>query len=435
MFENQGWYIVPFEIKSNKKFENKMKAHKRVFDFSKCRYLFSYVTDLFNESDNAYVKTYTVNSNYAENLIFPHKRDMSDYDVSLKKITIVTFKNNIGMLIYNVNYNSMTINEIADFTNLFKKMGNQFENNDEQSTMIYGNLWEITQSVLPKDATTPFFYASKADNYECFVTMEVAGRFDDEESFSKTLSLLKNGMRSDVDTSDYKDMAVNVEIKEYPYLYFGASQNAFVALVDFNKANKSKNFLNQRFCASFESNYLCLYLILLNQRLMLLLSVYKSIENKDNIEQLKEIQHNLTQFKLLASFNIVSNTSNYQLIYDKIYSVLRIESLFKDVDEVNQKIMQDAESADIEREKKLNKILIVISVLAVFSALIDASDYFDRLFATGSESATKMHRLWIFSFNGPTAYALAFVAVPFLTLLLIFIIKRIIKKMKSNKNK
>lgn len=201
-----------------------------------------------------------------------------------------------------------------------------------------------------------------------------------EENYSKILSQLKHGMRADVDTTRYDNLA-NIEVSEYSYIRFGASQNAMVCLI--NKAlvpDNSKKFIDKIFSENFTHSYFCLYLLLINQRLTLLNTMYKSMKYKDDIDKLQQIQKDLTHFRMLASFNVVSNTGIYQCLYDKIYEVLKIDRLYTDVDEINQKIVQEDEVEDIQREKRVNVLLTGISLLTVFSALVDFSDFFSELF-------------------------------------------------------
>lgn len=410
-FENMGWYLIPFEIINYTEYTKELSKYDRVDSYQDCRYLFSYVTNLFENGDNAYIKVYqltkSVIEHFKQNTIFPHKaKDKNGnwvpYDCVVSDIRIITFNNNIGILMINIKFQEMTLDEIANFTNAFKKMGNGHANegNTEQKHMDnkyrHGTHWQSIQTILNSKYIKPFFFANQYDNYEAFTMLALAdyivGNNDEETDklYSNTLTLLKNGLQSNVDTSRYQKMA-SVELAEYPYIRFGASQNAMVCLV--NKAlvtPKDRSFIENRFSKSIQKSYLCLYLLLLNQRLTLLLAMYKSIQYRDDADKLQQIQKELNQFKMVASFNVISNTGNYQCLYDAIYEVLRIDVLYKDVDEINQKVMQESDIEDTQREKRANKLLIVISVLSVFSALVDLSDFL-QTWLTGGYSGLRNH--------------------------------------------
>lgn len=378
-FENQGWYMIPFRINDYEKYTNQLSKYERYYGLLECRYIFSYITDLFSDKDDAYIKTYIIsNDDIANELIFPHTYNGENYDVTLNDIKITTFKSGIGLIIFNVKFNNMNLKSIADFTNDFKKMHNDKKQNDFIRKR-YGNLWQIVQRILSDDLTEAFFFSNRNDNYESFVMLGVQDEFK-EENYSKILSQLKHGMRGDVDTTRYDNLA-NIEVSEYSYIRFGASQNAMVCLI--NKAlvpDNSKEFIDKIFSRNFTHSYFCLYLLLINQRLTLLNTMYKSMKYKDDIDKLQQIQKDLTHFRMLASFNVVSNTGIYQCLYDKIYEVLKIDRLYTDVDEINQKIVQEDEAEDIQREKRVNVLLTGISLLTVFSALVDFSDFFSELF-------------------------------------------------------
>ena len=144
-FENQGWYMIPFRINDYEKYTKQLSKYKRYYEFSQCRYIFSYITDLFSDKDDAYIKTYIIsNDDIANELIFPHTYNGENYDVTLKDIKITTFKSGIGLIIFNVKFNNMNLKSIADFTNDFKKMHNDKKQNDFIRKR-YGNLWQISK--------------------------------------------------------------------------------------------------------------------------------------------------------------------------------------------------------------------------------------------------------------------------------------------------
>lgn len=454
-FKNRGWYITPFEITDYDKYTAELKKYSRFFGYRKCRYLFSYISQLYEkdtDGQDAYIKVYDLPDDEMQmiknTIVFPQQINGRDdngdlaflpYDLTLNTVRIMTFKNDIGLLIMDIGFNDMTIEEIADFTNTFKKMGNLTDNKNlgEKEKAIndkhYGTQWKIIQNILASNYVNPFFFASKYDNYESFVMLSIADHLhSDGNEYSRVLSRLKNGLRSNVDTSNFKEME-SVEISEYSYIRFGASQNAFVCLIDKDEGYKtSKKFINEVFSQNIEQSYFPLYMLLLNQRLMLLLSMYKSMNNKDNIKVLRKIQKDLIQFKMVASFNIVSNTSIYQCVYDKVYEVLRIDRLYKDVDEINQRIVQENESDDTKRESVINFALAGLSVLSIFSAVVDFSDFWQQ-FRNGDYNYSGAHITAAYN-TGIAGIALIMSIVTIIILSGVMYLRKL-KRPKSEKHK
>ena len=79
------------------------------------------------------------------------------------------------------------------------------------------------------------------------------------------------------------------------------------------------------------------------------------------------------------SFNVISDDSIVQNIYSKMYTVLDIRNLLEDVIE-NEKQLEFLQKAKhINDDRLSNKYLLGISILSLFSALIDSASFFDRV--------------------------------------------------------
>ena len=69
----------------------------------------------------------------------------------------------------------------------------------------------------------------------------------------------------------------------------------------------------------------------------------------------------------------------YQNVYSRMCGILDIENLIKDLEESEEQlaILQNMSAA--KSEKMASEFLFGISLLSLFSALVDAAGYFDRI--------------------------------------------------------
>jgi hypothetical protein len=94
---------------------------------------------------------------------------------------------------------------------------------------------------------------------------------------------------------------------------------------------------------------------------------------------MEKINQRIVKLKTVFSFRIISDDLIFQNVYAKMYKVLDIDCLLEDIrDNENQReLLMNINSA--KTEKRSSQFLMGISLLSLFSALIDASSYFDRI--------------------------------------------------------
>ncbi len=86
----------------------------------------------------------------------------------------------------------------------------------------------------------------------------------------------------------------------------------------------------------------------------------------------------MVYLKTKYSFRVISDDRNFQSLYNGMYRVFEIDNLLADLEESNDQISDILEEKRQKHEQRFEWILGALSVLAVFSALIDLSDYLDR---------------------------------------------------------
>lgn len=298
-----------------------------------------------------------------------------DEKVSVSEIRISFFGTGIAFAELQVTYNGLTPKEICDFVYNFKKT---YKNEDirkgEKSFL------GIIKESLPNDCI-PFFYnpvndGNNAFKNECigFHTLRFFENEINDNDLKKLLFRLRRGYGTQF---KYEECQGPYDFEYNPSIYdfWSGSQEGLVNIV---RADKGNIFYDKYKYLQFIRDYRFMYLMLLNQRF----SAIKYIEEVaiGDSNTIREVNERIVKLKTAYSFRVVSNDLIYQNLYSKIYHLLDIDNILDDLSENEQQIEMYHTKSLEKTERQTNKLLIAISLLSVFSCLIDASSYFE-LFA------------------------------------------------------
>jgi uncharacterized membrane protein (DUF485 family) len=132
-----------------------------------------------------------------------------------------------------------------------------------------------------------------------------------------------------------------------------------------------------------------MYLLLLNQKYTSLQYIYmvSKVIGRPS-KEIESLNKRIIQLKNVFSFNVISDDQHFQNIYARMFAILEIKNLLADVieNEKQTEFLQSAKHAQADRMS--NKYLLGISVLSLFSALIDAASYLDRFEAVRNISTS-----------------------------------------------
>ena len=311
--------------------------------------------------------------------VYMYEEELSLKNIpQIEQVRMSCFATGVGFLEFWVNYNGMTPEEIADFAYLFKKAakmcGKKIENNKRA-------LYDVANSILPALSNAKLFFTSTVPfKYECscfhFVHLDESPECEKQaQDRLHRLSRSYNTNFSFSAESDYDMVYKSSDID-----HWGGSSEGLVNITYDYKNDESDYYLH-----NLKLNHLCidyyfLYLLLLNQR-------FTAIQYINDIAcafgrsqtEIMLLSKRIVNLKTVFSFNVISDDKIFQNVYSRMYSILEIEHLLADIvdNESQMQIIQNAESA--KTEQLSNKFLFGISILSLFSALIDASSYFDRI--------------------------------------------------------
>ncbi|MBO4839382.1 MAG: hypothetical protein J5493_08460 [Lachnospiraceae bacterium] len=156
---------------------------------------------------------------------------------------------------------------------------------------------------------------------------------------------------------------------------WGVTSEALVALAC--PDNGQEDFVRKRFYNNFNTEYLFMYVLLLHQKFVLYLFLTRiDMKTCDNLESLEKYRRELYAFETNFVFSRVTEVPQYRDLYDKVVEAFALDKMYQDVREplvsLRELRREAVEKERDKREDKVNKALLLLSILSVFSALTDS---------------------------------------------------------------
>jgi hypothetical protein len=166
----------------------------------------------------------------------------------------------------------------------------------------------------------------------------------------------------------------------YDYDHWAGSQEGLVNIYTLTDNETTNNYLEKYKPKQLSLNYRFMYLVLLNQR-------FSAIAFLEKIPQLhactrkerENVNLKIASLKTVFSFSVVSDDQLYQTIYTKMYSILGIDRLLEDIRDNEEQLQLLQNNELLNAEKMTSTFLFGLSVLSLFSVLVDAAGFFDRI--------------------------------------------------------
>lgn len=301
----------------------------------------------------------------------------------INEIRFSCFGTGVGFLEFFVAYGDLPINAISEFAYKFKKATKAKTRTDGKIS-----LYTAAQSLIPEGSDAELFFDCTAQfKYECrcLHMIKAEGEQNDEAYLYEQLNLLKRSYNSNFKNKSHAGSSEYDMIYEpYDYDKWGGSQEALVNIVCETGQQDTDFFVNNYKYEHLYNDYHFLYLLLLNQRFSAVHYIAQIAESeKLSPREFDKLNKRVVQLKTSYSFRVVSNDQFYQNVYSKMYKILDIDFLLDDIqdNESQMAVLQSAHS--VKTEKMTSKFLFGISLLSLFSALIDAAGFFDRMGGQG----------------------------------------------------
>lgn len=361
-----GFYILPFRISDTGLFEKHLDniGFREAHDLFSIHYLLRYTVEQTPDGKKMF-KCFILSEKaegIADYLCF-------DVNLSLQKISIVMFENSIGYLIYKMEYLTDDVEQIIEISSKTKVYENQFK---------YNSLKKSADYILGIESgnINIFFHLSEIANKNShifqYINVEDFNLISDEQRFR-----LRNGYDNSFRYNENDRTHTNFEYKPFPYIYWTAGQSSLVCITEDN-CKENRTFLHKVLPVNIENDYLLMYLLTLHQRYSSFAFMFDISKYKDNDKKIAEINRNITKFQLESSFYMVSDERVYQDLYSMLRKTMDIEILFRDIKEINERFKNIRDDYNNKRERVAGTAITVLSLMTVFSALIDFSSFLDR---------------------------------------------------------
>lgn len=165
-------------------------------------------------------------------------------------------------------------------------------------------------------------------------------------------------------------------------MVWGISPEAAVCLAC--PAMGNEEFVKTTFIRNFHSQYLYMYVLLLHQKFMLY-QLMNCIGTTSEENKLKTYRKQLYEFEMNFSFSRITEVVQYQELYDKMSQVFALQMMYNDIREPMDALAEmektQREEQQKEADEKTNQGLILLPLLAVFSALVDSFDFTESFFS------------------------------------------------------
>jgi hypothetical protein len=159
---------------------------------------------------------------------------------------------------------------------------------------------------------------------------------------------------------------------------WGISPEAAVCLVC--SEMDDREFIEKRFFTNFNQQYLFMYVLLLHQKYVMYMFLTRLAPGiyKD-INMLEDYKNQLYMFEADFVYSCITEVEQYQNLYDRMSRAFSIQKMYEDVHEPIQSLgeirQEETEKKQKLRDDNMNQALFLLSILSIFSALVDSYDF------------------------------------------------------------
>lgn len=340
-------------------------------------YLFRYASDINRKKE--LFASFTL-KDPSELNVYMFQEELHGENVPvIKEVRLSCFSTGVGFMEFWVSYSDMTVDEIANFSYMFKKATSKCKKElPNQQRALY----DVACALLPKESRAILFFSASARfKYECncFHFLHLDQEIPEPSTLQATLYRLSRSYRSNMPAAAESAYDIMYEAGSGDY-WSGCSEGLANIVYDDQHDEKNDYYLHSLKLQRLQTDYYFMYLLLLNQKYSAVEYIKMVSHSLDvTTKDVEALNRRIVQLKNTFSFNVISDDSVVQNIYSKMFAVLEIRNLLEDVIE-NEKQMEFLQKAKHMKDDRLsNKYLFGISILSLFSALIDSASFFDRV--------------------------------------------------------
>lgn len=385
----------------------------------KTRYFLNYVTNSLYHNSTVYRLREKTRKDWnlsPMNQILKHHRSTEnleeiDFFFTLEEINLISFKTHVGLLVFQLmDQNPNTdLEQAAAFCyeqKKIQKFKGQFLQQPASPDPI--SLYSLSEYLLIQTGIITETEENILFNkhlYHCFFFTYAYCEGTPDTNWKKELFALKHGYHENFAYIEDSDQTIQNEVfHPMDYIYWSMSSEGIACIsYDLNQET-TQNFLDGSFFKNLKEQYMPLIVFLLHQKYALYYYLIQfgsgGIEEEDTL-RLEQYGEAIADFKARYEFQVISETMQYQNLYDMLRHSFQLDQLFQDLeDKINQvSVCLERRQDKIQKEadQRTNKALNGIAFLAVFSALIDGIAWIDYVAAgirPGGMHIIKDYGIW-----------------------------------------
>lgn len=353
------------------------------------KYLTPAVYELFRDNDASACKQYRLKDDARSKYGLPNRTSPArlssqmpacsgEYEFYLSEFRMIYFSTGMGFISIEVLYLEDSIDSITDFSFCFSNIfTNEHDDGVRENNLVFcadDNTFSIKKAlqhmlcIENHKENLKLFPSTSRNRLLVYHSVIMNDRLDNENNCIYRLC-------GALHTKAYRDDKESINtISSFGDQLWGILPNGVVSLAYINGDNR--DFLEKIHRRNVRGDYFSIYVLALHERELLLEDNYKAVRNRNNTKKLISMKPHLLEMDILYRFNTVSIEPPYQRFYEELCDKFKLSSLREDISEVIENVeryMNDYKS------RKTNMLLSAISILAVFSILIDAISLADRI--------------------------------------------------------
>ncbi len=296
-------------------------------------------------------------------------------------VQLYCFSTSVGIIAFKIRLEKDDPFWVSNALYHLKKVSREKLFSDGSQTTMLEMAKELMKKTAGENADINFFYYANPSTERANVLtyLEVPPK----EDYKKELFYLRrcygeNFLYMEDPESDAKEIHIHSR-----GIVWGISPEAAVCLVCPSQAKE--DFIRSTFYTNFNEQYLFMYMLLLHRKYVMYMFLTEiGIGTYNTLETLEEYRHQLYEFETDFDFSCVTEVPQYQELYEKMTGAFSLKKMYEDVHEPLRSLTEirrkTAESEQEQRNDRVNKALLMLSVLSFFSALIDSFDFINSFF-------------------------------------------------------
>ena len=303
---------------------------------------------------------------------------------TLQEIRLYLFSTNIAFLEFSLRYDGMQAAEIAEFTYLFRSLRHDegYIGDFPQGSI---SLNTAIDRILPESQSgTKLCFSHAAPlkrQANVFTVLRADSCAVEPDGIERFCRLLAHGYNTGFSEFTADETMYELNRCFGGDTFWGGSQDGLTCIVN---AEPPHPYQFMRLCTDYHTAYL----LLLNQRFAAIADIEAFSQPDIDLPTAVRLHADVVELKTRYSFRVISDDRHIQTIYREMYRIFELDHLLQDLEDANDQLSVLRQARHQKRERFIEVLLTALSVLVVFSALIDLSDYLDR-FHIEAMTATK----------------------------------------------